>query len=246
MKLFLAGCGCENIWIDQDFYDFNRLQSFYYISSREIKKIKKYKTFMLDSGAFTFFKGNQNIDWIKYTNDYCNFINIHNIKYFFELDIDVINGLEYAEKLRKIIENKTQKKPIVVWRPSRGLKYWYKMINEYPYVAISASGMYDSAWTRKEEGLKIINAMVNEAHRNNTKVHGLGYTKLENMDKILFDSVDSTSWLGGSRYGYVCYFNGKTIKKIKPLNRIKTKEAAVNNFNEWIKFSQYMERHDEK
>lgn len=78
------------------------------------------------------------------------------------------------------------------------------------------------------------------------KIHGLGFTALASLPKYHFDSVDSTSWTTGNRFGAVYRFDGKTIVKIGKGEgqRLKDSRAvAINNFNEWVKFQKYAETH---
>jgi hypothetical protein len=59
-----------------------------------------------------------------------------------------------------------------------------------------------------------------------------------------FDSVDSTAWTTGNRFGAVYRFTGTTIEKLgkKPGQWFKDSRAvAINNFNEWVKFQKYAE-----
>lgn len=74
---------------------------------------------------------------------------------------------------------------------------------------------------------------------------GGGYTTVANLQKYRFDSVDSTAWLYGNRGGYICKFNPRTglmEQMSKEGCRLKSREGAVNNFNEWVKFSRYAEK----
>lgn len=64
---------------------------------------------MLDSGAFTFMRGNAKVDWADYIKRYAEFINKYDVKYFFELDIDNIVGYEKVLEYRKLLERLTQK-----------------------------------------------------------------------------------------------------------------------------------------
>lgn len=223
------------------------LESFYYAEKNEHvpKLVKSPKVdFLLDSGAFTFFGNGKTVDWHNYIDRYSNFVNKHNVTKFLELDLDNIIGLNETRKLRKYLEDKTKKKSIPVWRPKRGLEYWKEMCENYDYVAISASGAFDSAWTRGKGAENVLNKMISIAHKNNSKVHGLGYTKLKGLESINWDSVDSTAWLYGNRAGFLYFFNGKTmVKKFKPQGkRLKSKEVAQHNFNEWVKYQQYAKR----
>ena len=225
----------------------NILESFYYVS-KNIHFERLYtqcEHFLLDSGAFTFLIGNhkETIDWGEYTRNYAEFINRYNIELFFELDIDSIVGIEKVEYYRNMLESLTGKKPIQVWHKKRGKKYFIDMCKEYPYVALGGIAL-------KEIPLKIYEKyfpwFIKTAHEHSAKIHGLGYTSVNGLFKYHFDSVDSTAWLYGNRGGYLYRFNPflKTMEQIKkPLNsRLKPHESAMNNFKEWVKFSQYAEQ----
>ena len=87
------------------FKEANILQSFYYCNEFTEKGIiPNCKSFMLDSGAFTFMNNcKKNINWYEYIDQYIDFINRNNIDLFFELDIDGIVGYEEVKKMRKYI-----------------------------------------------------------------------------------------------------------------------------------------------
>jgi len=242
MKVFLAGSGWEKIcWASDNFFDFNRLESFAYISKFEKTIVNKYDRFLLDSGAFSYLNNskNNNINWNNYINEYSNFINKYKIKYFFELDIDSIVGIKEVERLRNKLEKQTNKKCIPVWHKSRGLEYWKQMCKEYNYIAIG--GLVTKEIKRNE--FKFFTPLLNIAKKNNCKVHALGFTNLKGLEKYKFYSVDSTSWLSGNRFGSVYWFNGKIMIKQnkKQGQRVITKKTAINNFKEWVKFSKYAE-----
>jgi len=215
------------------------LESFVYVKDWMLKHIREDWDFILDSGAFTFFGRDTNVNWREYVRSYTRFINENKVDKFFELDIETITDMATTEDLRKQIEDETGKQPIPVWRPLRGFDYWSRMIEEYPYVAISASGRYDSRWTRGPDGLRAINHLCQLAHKAGVKVHGLGYTKLESMPLVSFDSVDSTAWIFGNMTGKIYRFNGETMVKEAGEGRLRSKEAAVHNFLEWVKYQRY-------
>lgn len=245
MNVFLAG----NLY-DKDRYaitteNLNVLESYFYLRNKEwmFPLIKEFKNFLLDSGAFTFMNQSKNhkVDWDEYIEEYAVFINKLDIELFFELDIDVLVGIEEVERLRAKLEKLTGKKCIPVWHASRGHDYWLKMIKEYDYVAIG--GIVTKEIRPKQ--YPIFTQLIKEAHIENCKVHGLGFTNLKGLEKYRFDSVDSTSWLSGNRFGAVYKFNGKTMIKIekKKGQRVKNYETAMNNFIEWVKFSKYAEKY---
>jgi len=243
MKIYLAGSGIEKIcWANRNFFNFNRLESFVYLSEFEKGILSNYDNFLLDSGAFTYLNKNKNkkFDWENYVKQYAEFIRTKNIKTFFELDIDPIVGLKEVERLRDVLENTAERKCIPVWHKSRGLDYWEKMVKEYNYVAIGGIVTQEIKRTQYDIFLPLLKI----AKENNCKVHGLGFTNLKGMEKYKFYSVDSTSWLSGNKFGSVYLFDGKTMQKQNKLigQRVKTNEVLVHNFSEWVKFSKYAEQ----
>ena len=144
--------------------------------------------------------------WEQYINEYIEFINKWDIDRFIELDLYGVLGVENTERIRKYIERKTGKKPIPVYHGTMPVSYFRMLCQKYPYVAISATGTIESSkWTRNKKALK---QMIKIGHSYGTKLHGLGYTRLENINnpEVQFDSVDSSSWLYGSKFG-VMYKN---------------------------------------
>ncbi len=223
------------------------LESFYYIGKGTTTLLPYYKDFILDSGAFTFMENSHktNINWHEYLEQYADFINKYNIDKFFELDIDTVIGYDNVIKLRKHLEKLTNKQSIPVWHISRGKAEYLRMCDEYPYVALGGIASAKGTITAKKYG-KAFPWLIHEAHKRGSKIHGLGSTGLTTLPKYHFDSVDSTSWLTGNRFGFVFKFNGKSLDKIERPNghRIAdSKQLARNNFIEWCKFQQYAEEH---
>lgn len=85
---------------------------------------------------------------------------------------------------------------------------------------------------------------IDTAHENGCMIHGLGYTSLDGLRKYHFDSVDSSSWTSGNRFGISYTFDGRTLVQTKkPQNaRIQHHNGmAFRNFTEWLKFQRYAE-----
>ena len=218
------------------------LESFPYVRKelRFMELSNKFKSLMLDSGAFTFLQNkNKNIDWDRYVEEYADFIYSYKIDLFFELDIDSIIGLKKVEKLRQRLEQLTGKQPIPVWHRNRGKDYFVDMCKNYNYVALGGIAIKEININLFE---KFFPWFINTAHENDCKIHGLGYTSIKGLHEYNFDSVDSTAWIYGNRGGYVFIFNPQTgfFEKIKKENcRLRPKEASIHNFIEWTKFQQY-------
>lgn len=224
------------------------LESFWSFKEWQLPLIKEVDLFLLDSGAFSFMNNNKKGKTVtleqiyNYLDKYIEFINKNDIKYFFELDLDVIVGYDEVLKMRKRLEEGTGKKCIPVFHKNRGINEWHKMTEEYDYVAIGTSGKNDSAWTRKHPD--VLKQMLKIANKNKCKVHGLGFTSIKLMKDIHFYSVDSTSWSSGWRFGSITMFkDGKFTKLDKPKNSrvIVSKGAEANkvNYLSWLEFQKY-------
>ena len=259
MKVYIAGnsikkkilreqlYGCDFFTGENNLKGINILESFYYLRKNEefMTLVKHLGSFLLDSGAFTFMSGSHKggINWDKYLEEYAAFINRWNVQLFFELDIDSVVGLTEVERLREKLESLTGKKPIPVWHRNRGKEYFIKMCENYPYVALG--GIVTKEIDRKKYETAFP-WFIKTAHDHKCKIHGLGYTTVANLKKYHFDSVDSTAWLYGNRGGYLYKFNPRTglLEQLdKEGCRLKSREGAVNNFNEWVKFGKYAEIH---
>lgn len=242
MKVFLAATSDKSFLKDVYAVDY-LLESFYYFKEWQLKLIKNCKMFLLDSGAFTFMNNTKkgNINWKKYIDNYIDFINKNNIEYFFELDIDVIVGYENVKKIRKYIEEKTNKKCIPVWHKQRGIEEWINLTKEYNYVAIG--GIVTKEITK--QNYKYFPYLLNIAKKNNCKVHGLGFTATRDLKKYKFDTVDSTNWKSGGRFGQLHIFNGKYIesKSFKDKRAKDYKMIDEHNLKEWIKFQKYAKKY---
>lgn len=223
------------------------LESFYYADSDTERLIPHYGDFLLDSGAFTFMggfdwkntAGNTNFD--EYIAKYADFINRNKVKKYFELDVDVCVGYEKVKEYRKRLEKLTNQQPIPVWHSTRGKEDFIRCCDEYPYVALG--GIVGGEWSAKAE--KYIPWFIQEAHRRNAKIHGLGFTKLQKLKEYHFDSVDSTAWTAGNRFGYVFYFDGETMQKkqVPEGHRLAdSRKVALHNYCEWIKFQKYADK----
>lgn len=216
------------------------LESFYYIQDYQIPLIHSAELFLLDSGAFTFMSNAKTaVDWDDYINKYAEFINAHDVKHFFELDIDAVVGYERVKKLRRDLEQKTGKKCIPVWHKSRGIDEFKKLVDEYDYIAIGGFAIK----TIEPSEYPKIKQLCTYARQNGTKIHGLGFTPSD-MTEYGFYSCDSTTWNGISRFGSIFKFTGTGIKRItykgKKVDKSKYIEGEVHNIREWIKYQNYL------
>lgn len=223
------------------------LESFYYADADTERLMPYYGDFLLDSGAFTFMQGKGgNPDFDDYAERYADFINRNNVDKYFELDIDSVVGYDRVKLLRAKLERLTGRQSIPVWHKSRGKDEFIGLCRDYPYIALG--GLVDGA--KKGEYArslwKYFPWFIRTAHENGTKIHALGFTSLDGIQQYHFDSVDSTAWTTGNRFGYLYRFDGRTIQKIEKPKGYKLKDSrmvALHNYTEWIKFQKYAETH---
>lgn len=217
------------------------LESFYYVNDDTERLLPYFGDFLLDSGAFTFMQGKGgSLNWEEYIEHYATFIKENKVQKYFELDIDSVVGYEKVKEYRRRLESLVGWSCIPVWHKSRGIKEFQKMCDEYGYAAI---GGIVSGEIKKEQ-YDAFPAMISEAHKRGCKLHGLGFTNLEWLPRCHWDSVDSTAWTTGNRFGFIYKFNGKTMTKVdcpKGKRLANSRKVALINYTEWIKFQKYAE-----
>jgi hypothetical protein len=217
------------------------LESFYYIKNNDfiIYRNNIANSVLLDSGAFTYMNTlNKKVNFDDYVEKYAKYIYENNIKLYFEMDIDLIIEYEKVKEYRKFLEEKTRTKSIPVWHKSRGIEEFKKLTKEYDYIAIGGLAIKHI----KRSEYKYLNPLINIAHKNDCKVHGLGFTNTKLLKSIYFDTVDSTTWNRG-RFGEMCIYEKGEIKYIqRKKERIKNQtEASEFNLMQWKLYAQYME-----
>lgn len=219
------------------------LESFFYADSETEKLLPHFGDFLLDSGAFTFMQSSKtHVVWEDYIERYADFINRNNVEKFFELDIDSVVGYDKVLEYRAMLEKLTNKQCIPVWHISRGMENFYEMCRMYPYVALGGIVGERRGGTKYKQYHAMFPTFIKIAHQHGCKIHGLGYTDLSGLAINHFDSVDSTAWTTGNRFGFIYQFNGKTmIKHDVPKGKrlADSRKVAEINYLEWIKFQRW-------
>lgn len=219
----------------------NLLESFYYVADWQTRNLHRFKSFMLDSGAFTFAYGSgDHVDLGEYLRSYIDYINENDVDLFFELDVDKLVGYERVLEFRRELEGGTGRRCIPVWHLSRGRDEWLRMCDEYDYVALG--GLAAKEFRDQE---RYIPWFTRTAHERGCRVHGLGYTKLQHLPHMGFDSVDSSAWLAGNRGGFVYQYghDGCRMGKVPtpPGKRLDSRMAARHNFIQWVELAEDLE-----
>ena len=200
---------------------------------------------ILDSGAFSAMSNprkHANNDWRDYARRYADFIVQYDQRLFFELDIDSIVGHDEVMILRDIIEQRTGLRAIPVWHKSRGLDEWNRLCERYDYVGIG--GFVTEEIPKRD--FKYVASFLSIARKNNTRVHGLGFTSTEWLKKLKFYSVDSSTWNVGAKFGNICQWTSKRnmnqlypSREISP-RRVKDRDGLnIANFNAWLQFQKW-------
>lgn len=241
MRLYLAGIESHMNIVFEEKPKYV-LYSYIYRNDDCLRYVKSEhcKSFILDSGAFTFMDTGKKIDFKEYAKQYAKYVKENNITNYIELDLYDIIGIKETEELRKILISITGRKPIPVFHRSCGKEYFHKLINEFEYIAIGGIAKKDI----KRNEYKYFDYFINETHKKNVKIHGLGLTSQKAMKRYKFDSIDSTTWIRG-RFGDVYSYENGNMKVYKKKNSRLKSTAEANKFclNQWIKFQKYADRY---
>ena len=181
---------------------------------------------MIDSGGHSLRHGVK-VDFEKYTREYAEFIQKFdrpNVVGYFEMDIDNIVGHEEVLRLRRILENVSDK-IIPVWHPNRGIDEFRKMCEDYSGKIVSITGF--GRIEIKDEQFPMFLAY---AHKCGCKLHCLGMTRKKILDKVPFDYVDSSSWKQEAIFGRV---TGRNQKVTREYSKTKYGFVEAENYKYW-------------
>lgn len=253
MRLYLSAVfeGAHGLTKEQRDYIMSHnhiLASFAYYKPAHDEFYEKPKSIMLDSGAFTIMsKGIKegalnNFNPMEYCKSYANFIKEKNIDFFIELDIEAVYGFDVYRDCLHQLQDITGRDPIYVYHKWRGLKYYKKLVQKHDYIAL---GDVDNITHTKGQE-QYFPYLVEEAHKHGCKVHGLAFTRIDELNYIPFDSADSSTWTAAMRFAEIPRFNGHYVDKYRftrtDTMHIKSNTVAkVYSLNEWTKLSEYFE-----
>jgi len=251
----------------------NILLTFYYLKDKNDEKIKEMFdelkkeniNIFLDSGAFSFMYSSSEKPSFEVLEDYVKEYILFLKKYkdyleiYVELDVDKVIGLENTLKLRQNMIDEGLNPVLVHHFETRTDEMWEEACKNNKIVAMGSIAQGEQLNIGK------IASLLNIANKYKTKVHGFGFTRLDLLNKLKFYSVDSTSWLGGNKFGQTetYYFDGKQLREYSQEDkniRLKFKELCekigvdfeklikddgreVRKFNtyNWKIFSDYLE-----
>lgn len=197
---------------------------------------------LIDSGAHSFQFGKK-VEWIKYTEQYAEWItkfDRDNILGYFEMDIENLVGYAKVLELRKILESATNK-IIPVWHPLRGIKDYEKTCEAYAGKVIAIGG-FKGTDIKDSQYLSFLKV----AKKYGCKVHCLGMTRCEVLDKVPFDFTDSSSWSATARFGKIGhgkFLRGKVTREFSKNHR---GVVFMENYKDGIKMQEYYHRKCQK
>lgn len=175
-----------------------RLHSYYHLNiTKGILMKNKQVDLFLDSGAFSAFTQNIEID----INEYINFIKQHKEVVSFYANLDVIGDAKATYRNQLVMESKGIS-PLPVFHQGEDETYLKRYLKRgYPYICIG--GLVGGTSSSLIPWLDHIfrEYLCDEKGYPKVKVHGFGLTSLKLMLRYPWYSVDSTSWVMTSRMG---------------------------------------------
>mgnify|MGYP003644502097 CR=1 FL=1 len=226
MNLYLAG---STPITGSDLYTNVKSRLFSYVEKPNIKKIdaesaSTYKNLMIDSGAFSVWSRGKVIR----VEDYADFI-IHSrnsfkrIKNVFYVNLDVIGDELQTKKNLEYLENKRGLEVLPVFTYKASFKELERLIESYKYVLFG--GLVPLTNKQLIKWLDPCFNIIMKYYRKTgklLKVHLLGITRIEFVNRYPIFSCDSTTWFNVIRFGIVT----KAIGVRKKMPRVAESESA--------------------
>lgn len=187
-----------------------------------------YCRMIVDSGLFTmmFGAGKGQVytleDLKKYATAYLLYLQRRAFKgVCVEMDVHKVLGLAALRELRAICETLWPvERMIFVWHIEEGIDGLRALVDRYPYIALSIPELRIIAGKTDASLAAMVNNLLavirSEPKGQTVRVHLLGCTQLSLMRNPYYDSVDSTAWEGGVRWGRVPKYHKGKIVNLQP------------------------------
>jgi len=207
LKIYLAGDFSDN---DLDIVPMKRrLFSYYYHhegdqpSAKVVIADEQYKLdLFLDSGAFTAFEKDEDID----VEDYAAYV--RNVQHRFTVcsSLDVIGDAQKSYDNCGALES-SGCKVVPVFHAREDVRWLVRYLDEgYDYICIGGMVPESARWRRAWLDWLYAEYLTNRDGTPRVKLHGFGLTSPPLMFRYPWYSVDSTSWMQVGMYG-ACDFN---------------------------------------
>lgn len=253
MKLFLAGASTglkyfDNLWEDKKRCNF--LESYLYFGKRSMQDFveKLWKQVFLDSGAFSAFTIQKEIDIYKYIE----FIKKNKNSIITYAWLDVIWDAEETLENLKVMK-RAWLSPLPTYHFGSPAKYLHNLLNENDYIGIGGLVPY----ARKPNKIqKVLDYVFRYISKNNlkTKLHWRGMTNPRFMLRYPFYTVDSTWWLAGGKFKTIQFFDktkgmlrsdnaeGLRRKTWRDFGKMRYREINNHNIIQIYDFVDYVDR----
>ena len=211
MKVYYAGNAGyierEQAWLD---LIVTRLVSYHFVKEdlfnsfacfdlvREKMKRKNQVDLFLDSGAFSAFSQNITIDiyeYIDFIKEHMEYIEVY-------ANLDVIGDAKGTLKNQRIMEA-AGLKPLPCFHRGEDFKYLQYYLDRHDYIALGGVAQTKNPNLLMRWLDRCFSMICDDKGMPKVKVHGFAITSLKLMMRYPWYSVDSTSWVVGSRMGTI-------------------------------------------
>lgn len=168
---------------------------------------------LIDSGGYTFltddeYQGKDIAFWENFIEGYISFINEYKdkISACVEMDLDKLVGTSVVNEWREKYFHNLDVPVIYVYHKDKGIQEWERMCATYSYVGFSFNEIDD---------IDTIDKLFKIAIKNKTKVHVFATTGNTVLTQFPAYSSDASSWLSGSQFGELNYFENGGVHRLK-------------------------------
>lgn len=184
-----------------------------------------------------------------------------------ELDVHLEdkNAIRREKTLKELKKIDKEAYLMPVWHMRDDFEVFRQMCQKYPYIGIGGIAMgLDASDIQHSNAVKLFQKSMVYARNSCTKIHAFGVTIKGVLERYPFYSIDSTSWLSGSKYGTTFTFDGRRIKghdkakkdrirksvrqKVRKLGieenfyKDKAREINIYNASVWLEFSKFLSK----
>lgn len=225
MKLFFAGAEAKDV---RDMLEEagvkNILVSYYYVKDRNVDVAELFQRFdnvVIDSGAFTLGAGHgqkkkqmaSEIDYDGWIDEYLKLLYDWSGRFFWaaNLDLDILLGKGRVKKYNELFEEleaKVHQRVCYVVHDSIMYKYSHPYQNLYEYFDRYGMIGVSGDWKGSKSDVAYFQQVYNLSKKYKKFVHGFAMTNFVSFDRFPFYTCDSTTYLGGAKYGTTYVWNG--------------------------------------
>lgn len=211
----------------------NYLYSYFYVNkSKSFLDFEGLNVF-IDSGGYSARIKDIDIDVYAFGE----FLAKHKDKIFAAANLDV-NDIETQLSNQKILEQYYPVLPVFHLQDyaNKRQDLLVQYLEKYPYIALG--GMVGASSKHLEI---FLNYCFSLGLKKKVKYHGFGLTSSKFLMQYPFYSVDSTSWLGGGRYGTMQKWDAQTYK-MKSSIHYKDRDRMLENRMDFEAIGDYFKR----